>query len=127
MKAIYGVGFTAEDIDNFTLVVHHNIITAMRSLVQACDDLDISIEALVRKGRRPGFGGANHEIPILPSTCRTKWTSSGRCPTRLWWIKILLCYLRSCGWIRVCRLRTRSGTSFNSMNLPPSASPTCPL
>lgn len=43
MKMIYGVGFSAEDIDNFTLVVFHNVITAMRSLVQACEDMGIEI------------------------------------------------------------------------------------
>ena len=47
MKAIYGVGFTADDINNFTLVVYHNIITSMRALVQACEDLGIPIECEV--------------------------------------------------------------------------------
>jgi hypothetical protein len=49
MKVLYGVGFTPEEIANFTLVVHHNIISAMRSLVQACEDFDHEIQCYVRR------------------------------------------------------------------------------
>jgi hypothetical protein len=52
MKMIYGLGFSAEDIDNFTLVVHHNVLTAMRSLVQACEDMGIEIACEVRSCSR---------------------------------------------------------------------------
>jgi hypothetical protein len=43
MKLIYGVGFTDEDRVNFTHVVHSNVMTSMRALVQACEDFDFAV------------------------------------------------------------------------------------
>jgi G-protein alpha subunit len=70
MKVLYGVGFTAEEIANFTLVVHHNIISAMRALVQACEDFDHEIQCYVRDCLRfiwllSAFFTDNGKIPFL--------------------------------------------------------------
>lgn len=63
MKLIYGVGFTPEEVDNFTLVVFHNILTAMRALVQACDDFGYEITSDVSAGSAGGGRGGR----ITPS------------------------------------------------------------
>ncbi len=48
MKLIYGLGFSDEEKAVFTHVVHNNIISSMRALLQACEDLGHKVGCTVR-------------------------------------------------------------------------------
>ena len=48
MKLIYGVGFTDDEKAVFTHVVHNNVISSMRALIQATEDLGYETKSPVR-------------------------------------------------------------------------------
>ena len=69
MKIIYGVGFSDEDKALFVHVVHNNIISSMRTLIQACEDLGYETSCAVRGGRCRWRRGACCFVVIVCCVC----------------------------------------------------------
>jgi|Transcript_118250 GTPase SAR1 family protein len=76
-KILYGVGFSDEDRRGWTPQIYNNVITSMKSLVQACVDMDIDVEA---EDERDEFEGISDDAPVdehVGALVRTLWADSG--------------------------------------------------
>ena len=82
MRIIHGGGYSNSDRLKFVVLIHRNIYTAMRQLLEAMQDLDISYQSTLPAGTSETLYAINPDVaqeitPDLKEMVAAVWADSG--------------------------------------------------